>query len=328
MPFFEREGIEKRTLSYNNDFCVACGICSDICPTEALKLGAIVPIARGILDADYISINKDNCVLCGLCASACPFDALDLVINGESIGDLDNYPIWTHSSEIDQEECIYCGKCSEACPQDAVFFTRELPDINNLTVGTIEINEDDCIYCSACAELCPTNAITIGSDDVSNVPNTIEIDESKCVYCGVCKRVCSENAIKSGCTVCMDIDEIEEPTIKGTTFIESKCVYCGWCESVCPTDAASVTKPFIGEITRDPELVCKGESCHACQDICPCNAVEIVDGTSKINLEFCTLCGACTKACPQGLLNVVRKEMNLENIKSASWKEILGNLTQ
>ena len=328
MPLIEREGNEKRKLSHDNDLCVGCGICSDTCPTDALRLGAIVPIARGILNMDYVSVNNDKCVLCGLCASSCPFGALDLEIDGESIKDLGNYPVWTHSSEIDEEECIYCGKCSDVCPQDAVFFTRELPDINDLLVGTVEVLEDDCIYCSVCAELCPVSAITIGTDPVSGVPNSIEVDESKCVYCGVCKRVCPESAIRAVCTTCMHAEEIEKPTIEGTAFIESKCVNCGWCKSICPTGAASVTKPFDGEIARDPELVCKGDTCHACKDVCPCNAIEIIDGASVINPEFCTLCGACTKACPQHLLSAVRKEMKLENINSASWKEILGNLTQ
>ncbi|MEE1150291.1 MAG: 4Fe-4S binding protein, partial [Methanobrevibacter sp.] len=68
------------------------------------------------------------------------------------------------------------------------------------------------------------------------------------------------------------------------------------------------------------------ESCHACQDVCPCNAVEIVDGKSFTNLDFCNLCGACVTACPQDIRVLSRTAMKLENINSKSWSEILDTL--
>ena len=45
----ERSGEETRKLSHNNDRCVGCGICTDVCPTSSLRLGPIVPIARGLI---------------------------------------------------------------------------------------------------------------------------------------------------------------------------------------------------------------------------------------------------------------------------------------
>ena len=327
MLLLERKSSEHRELFYDADICVGCGICSDTCPTESLRLGPIVPIARKLIDMDCISLNKNNCVLCGLCTSSCPFGVLSLKIDGKLIKELNNYPKWNHESNINEDDCILCGKCSSACPRDAIFFTRTLPNINDLVTGSIEVDEDSCIYCNVCAEMCPADAIVLKSNSaVNEVPNKIEIDESKCVYCGVCKLACPENAMKAICTTCMNSEEITSPSITGDIFIEHKCINCGWCESVCPVDAVTITKPFDGEILRNPELVCKGDSCHACQDVCPCNAVEIVDNESKINPTFCTLCGACTKACPQDLLSVKRENMKLDNINSASWSEILGKL--
>ncbi len=328
MLLIEREGMDKRKLIHDNDKCVGCGICADTCPTTSLRLSPIVPISRGLIDLDYISCNKNSCVLCGLCASSCPFGALELEINGELISKSSQYPHWHNTGKIHEEDCLYCGKCVEACPRDSIFFKRNLPAPNDLLLGEININEEECIYCKVCEEMCPASAIKVSGNNEFKIPDTIEIDESKCVYCQVCKRACPTDAITAICTTCMFKEDINKPVITGNIFIEGKCINCGWCKSVCPTDAIEVIKPFTGEILRNPDLVCKGDTCHACRDVCPCKTIEIINGESKINPEYCVLCGACVKACPQNLLNLKRYGMKLDNINSISWKDILGKLVE
>ncbi len=206
----ERVGEEHRKLSYNDVNCVGCGICVDTCPTSSLRLGPLVPIARGLIEMDLISVS-DSCVFCGLCSVACPFDALSLTIDGNNIKNDDSYPLWEVQSTIDEEECIYCGRCKSVCPRDSILFERKLPDISTLVRGEISFDEDKCIYCSFCADLCPAEAITlknIASSSVDKLNNSIEVDTSKCVYCGVCKRICPEDAIKEVCSTCMLREEI------------------------------------------------------------------------------------------------------------------------
>ncbi|MGL6298737.1 MAG: 4Fe-4S binding protein, partial [Methanobacteriaceae archaeon] len=150
-----------------------------------------------------------------------------------------------------------------------------------------------------------------------------------------------EEAIKVACTTCMNYEEImgenteaekasvNNTEITGNILIDpNKCIFCGWCEKMCPVDSAKVQKPFTGEVIINEELTCKGDSCHACQDVCNCNAISIVDEVAKINPDFCTLCGACSKACPQKILSIKRESMTLSNIKSKSWNNILGNLIE
>ena len=60
----EREGSEYRKLSYKDKYCVGCGICVDVCPTDSLRLGPIVPIARGLIEMDLISCNNSSLILC------------------------------------------------------------------------------------------------------------------------------------------------------------------------------------------------------------------------------------------------------------------------
>ena len=45
---------------------------------------------------------------------------------------------------------------------------------------------------------------------------------------------------------------------------------------------------------RIDEKLCIG--CGICEDVCPCAAVEVVDGLAVVG-EACNLCGACVEAC-------------------------------
>jgi 4Fe-4S ferredoxin len=328
MASVERQGIQKRSLDYKKEKCVGCGICTDICPTEALKLGPIVPITRGLADMDYVSLNKDKCALCGLCASSCPFDAFEFKIDDVNIKELEGYPQWKHKANIDENICLYCKACEIACPRDAITVSRKLPERSNLVSGEIEIDKETCIYCGICEEMCPAKAISINNEDIESPK--ISIDEDKCVYCLICKRACPVKAIKAACRACSygsyEINP-EDAEITGYSFItDDLCVNCGWCQEVCPVNAATVSKPFEGEIFFKEDLECKGESCHACMDICPCNAISIVDNKSYIDSRFCILCGACAKACPQQGIEIKRNKMNLENIRSKSWQKHLSSL--
>lgn len=331
MASLERNGEQKRSLTHKNEKCVGCGICADICPTESIRLGPVLPIARGLVKMDYINLNKDNCALCGLCASACPFDALEFKIDDKNIKELEAYPKWEHEAEINAEDCVYCGHCVKVCPKDAIYLNKTMPLREDLVRGEAEIDESKCIYCGICEDICPAEAITIESNDINSsnqsIAKGINIDESKCVYCGLCKRVCPENAVKIVCATCMYQDEIKKPEIIGDIVLnEEDCIKCGWCQEVCPKDAATVIKPFEGEIYLREDFECKGDSCHACQDVCPCNAVTIVEGKSTINPDLCVLCGACAKACPQKGVVIKREKINMNNIRSKSWKDKISTL--
>ena len=62
----ERNGEEHRKLSYNDINCVGCGICTNVCPTSSLRLGPIVPIARGLIEmdlADEFQFDENNNII-------------------------------------------------------------------------------------------------------------------------------------------------------------------------------------------------------------------------------------------------------------------------
>jgi NADH-quinone oxidoreductase subunit I len=66
--------------------CVACGLCSVACPSDAIYLEAAEndgSVAAGPRYASTYQIHKTRCIFCGYCEEACPVDALFLGKNYE-----------------------------------------------------------------------------------------------------------------------------------------------------------------------------------------------------------------------------------------------------
>ncbi|MBW1780990.1 MAG: 4Fe-4S binding protein [Deltaproteobacteria bacterium] len=60
---------------------------------------------------------------------------------------------------------------------------------------------------------------------------------------------------------------------------------------------------FIRKTERDE---CIG--CGACEEICPVDAVRIVDGKAEIDPAWCIGCGVCAVSCPTGAVSIVRRK--------------------
>ena len=48
--------------------------------------------------------------------------------------------------------------------------------------------------------------------------------------------------------------------------------------------------------------ICKGCLAHPCQEVCPKDAISMVNGRSYIDQEKCIKCGQCKKVCPYGAI--------------------------
>jgi len=54
------------TLEYNEDKCIGCGMCNDVCPHGVFYVS----------DNKALITDKDSCMECGACAMNCPTEAI------------------------------------------------------------------------------------------------------------------------------------------------------------------------------------------------------------------------------------------------------------
>ena len=57
--------------------CVACYLCSSVCPVSCIALQAAID-EKGRRKPDFFRINFSRCIYCGMCEEACPTYAIQL----------------------------------------------------------------------------------------------------------------------------------------------------------------------------------------------------------------------------------------------------------
>ena len=67
----------KRKANPNKDVCVACGVCVNQCPREAIS------IYKGC----HAVVDLIKCVGCGICNKACPANAITMVEDNMEVAD-------------------------------------------------------------------------------------------------------------------------------------------------------------------------------------------------------------------------------------------------
>jgi 4Fe-4S ferredoxin len=203
-----------------------------------------------------------------------------------------------------------------------------------------------CSGCGICIELCPKKAIEAGPlieiATGMDAPPVI-IDHTKCSFCGMCAAFCPVRSIRMTVND-KDILELQEfPHLDSGVVFNDKCLPCLICRKSCPEEAISVEftsprkealAPFkegkTGEISVDME---KCTLCGACAELCP--AFILVEKKAKaddlmpfddllVDKTKCDYCGICVPFCPEDAIKVMG-DFDADEIKKIAPK-IAGNI--
>ncbi len=189
---------DEKTLLFENNKCIGCGICNAICPTQAIEMGPIGSVVSGLLEAPFQLFDPERCIFCGLCAALCLTNAITFKFNETSVMDMDDYLKLKRKYDSDEKHKI--------------LIPPELKDIKNYDSpiqGKLifhDMEKCDPVGCVVCYKICPTDALS--SPKMSK--DKIVLDEPRCIYCGACAVGCPEKLI-----------EVRRKTIKFKKEIEA-----------------------------------------------------------------------------------------------------------
>ncbi|MEG1257964.1 MAG: 4Fe-4S binding protein [Akkermansia sp.] len=213
------------------DFCTACHLCLEACPTKCLRPAYMEYGIKGILkphlmfDDAGAFCNFD----CTACADVCPAGAILPI----SLAEKKKTRI--AKAKFHRRQCIAtkdktdCGACSEHCPTKALdMVALEQPQWDN----------DSCMQCSDCITICPVKAISWITKPTNNQLGVLSIDYKKCIGCGKCAKHCEGSAL---------IMKPSQWDIRVPKLNTDYCIGCGACESACPVKAVTVSAIPIHE---------------------------------------------------------------------------------
>jgi 4Fe-4S ferredoxin len=221
-------------LRLNKNLCNGCGICSEVCPKEAIKEIPPSVYEGHLLEKPTIDIDEDSCILCGECAVLCPLNALSIKVNGEEIATIvknEAFPSLLKEVRVIKEKCDpKCElRCQKECPTEAInVLTKSSENGETLEITDVEIDESLCFYCKRCELACNQDAIVVKKPFIGRIDLDVDACPKGCV---VCVDICPTQAIQIG---------------KGKPEVtEDFCIFCSACEKVCPDKAIKVHRDWI-----------------------------------------------------------------------------------
>lgn len=85
---------------------------------------------------------------------------------------------------------------------------------------------------------------------------------------------------------------------------------CSCCQCCClwkmtpelPKNLGRSISPMVGVQINFNENICSG--CGKCANVCFINAITVLDGKARIDMERCRICGRCAEICSKGAVRV------------------------
>jgi anaerobic carbon-monoxide dehydrogenase iron sulfur subunit len=124
-----------KVLVTNEDLCIGCHLCEDVCShawyKEIRRDKAAIRIGS-LGNAEWAMV---VCTQCGECIEICPAGAL--------------YRDKAGVVRVKKSDCVGCLSCVSYCPYHAMYYHRDY------------VEPIKCISCGLCTQQCPTGAISI-----------------------------------------------------------------------------------------------------------------------------------------------------------------------
>lgn len=200
-------------MVWDFDRCVGCQMGPTACPKEALTHIEGEIIDGRMVTPPSVDVDPEKCVFCGICVEICPTQAITMEVNEQreipvltyeafpevrgnitftksefdfSLKDfvIDNCPanVIGYDDEkdtmtIDFAHCIRCRQC-EIASNGAFKVTQRWQ-------GSVELHRERCVEgCLACADVCPTRALHINDE------GELVLADYYCIKCGACMHAC------------------------------------------------------------------------------------------------------------------------------------------
>ncbi len=325
-----------------------CSLCVDVCPGHAVRVPATKDTPGGV----KLTVSKGFCVDCGLCAAVCPTNGLIVmepamrtlrrrlrkasqvapqdghlyltcvetglaqkdpcVVELACLGML-TWEMWVNLMLDFPNLAVYlpgelCGRCkakkAESMIVDAVCQAQEVVGRDILLVETMR--ELDFTNSVGAVDPKRTEAFSgVGSglaDIVKDITTTSDDDLPSNELCQLDSRKMRVRLRKE-----MAAEKGENtPGLKGIDELGGTLTHARW----AILDAA-MRFPEIAErveldgVRIDPAICAGGEDkdCSACADVCPLGALVVQeDGSLSVRDAICVGCGLCVQTCAEGAI--------------------------
>lgn len=104
------------------------------------------------------------------------------------------------------------------------------------------------------------------------------------------------------------------PGIRTLVFFKGCPLKCIWCQN----PEGLIPYPQLSYYDR----LCI--HCHTCIDICPNNVIRhSAEDVHIIDRDLCNICGKCVELCPSGALNIIGKEVTVEDLVKEIQKDVI-----